>query len=192
MPNAAARGGRLERTRRPAIARRGARLALAAILISVPSAIVAHAQSPDQATGARDSGLPIGGTAGPLDAITDVRRSRGRAHDAHLGQRKAGRGEGTGAHRRHRGSPTRQSELRSRIRRLVHAERQRRDDRHDLVAGVWHSRGTDRDHEHSQRWRGTRRDTAMAGREARNAAVGAADSRRDLRWRTERHQRLSR
>src|SRR5688572_19951912 len=72
MPNAVARGRRLDRTRRSAIVRGGARLALAAILISVPSAIVAHAQSPTKPR-AREMGLPIGGTAGPLDAITDVR-----------------------------------------------------------------------------------------------------------------------
>src|SRR5688572_12023839 len=72
MPNAVARGRRLDRTRRSAIVRGGARLALAAILISVPSAIVAHAQSPTKPR-AREMGLPIGGAPGPLDAITDVR-----------------------------------------------------------------------------------------------------------------------
>ena len=66
------------------------------------------------------------------------------------------------------------------------------DDRDDVASGVGHPRRADRDHEHAQRRCRARRDSAVAGREARHAAVGTAHRRRDVRRWAERHQRLSR
>ena len=49
-------------------------------------------------------------------------------------------GQGPGAHRRHRRPSARQGERRPRVRRLVHAQRQRRDDGHHVAAGERHPR----------------------------------------------------
>ena len=60
-------------------------------------------------------------------------------------------------HRRHRHPAARQRISRSRLRRLVLAERQRRDDRHHLGRGIRLSRRPGHDHQHAQRRRGPRR-----------------------------------
>jgi L-aminopeptidase/D-esterase-like protein len=73
MPNAARSARPLLRAT-AAVSHLGARaligaLAVALTVVAAPSA---HAQAPAAKPRARDLGLPIGGTAGPLDAITDV------------------------------------------------------------------------------------------------------------------------
>ena len=70
--------------------------------------------------------------------------------------------------------------LPAQIRRVVHAQRQRRDDRNDVASGIWNTRRTDRDHEYAQRWCRARRDSAVASVAAGNAALGTASRRRDV------------
>ena len=121
------------------------------------------------------------------------RRRRGRPHDAHLRQRQARGRAGSRSHRRDRRASARQGEPRSGVRGVVHAQRQRRDDRHDVGPGERLPRGPDRHHEHAQRRRRARRDHQVGGlAKERAAAVVAARRRRDVRRKPERHQRLSR
>ena len=150
--------------------------AVIAIILLVPALL--QAQKPRE----RDLKLPIGGTPGPLDAITDVAGVEVGHTTLISGSGKLVVGQGPGAHRRHRRAPARQGQPRSGVRRLVHAERQRRDDRHDLGAGERAARRAGRDHQHAQRRRRARRDHPVGGRaEERAAAVVAAGRRRDLR-----------
>ncbi len=120
-------------------------------------------------------------------------RRGGGSYDAHLRQRAAGAGQGPGPHRRHRRASARQGQPRSGVRVVVHAERQRRDDRHDLGAGERAARRAGRDHQHPQRRYRPRRDHPLGGRpEERPAAVVAPGGGRNLRRHAQRHQRLPR
>ena len=58
----------------------------------------------------RDLKLPIGGTPGPLDAITDVAGVEVGHTTLDFGQRTARGRQGTGPHRRHRRAPPRQGQ----------------------------------------------------------------------------------
>ncbi len=120
------------------------------------------------------------------------RGGRGRSHHAHLGRRQARPWSGPGADRRHRRSSPRQGQPRPGLRRVVHSERQRRDDRDDLAPGKRDSRRPHRNHQHPQRGRRPRRHPGMAGHPARPSAVGPPGGGRDLRRPSQRHQRFPR
>ena len=122
-----------------------------------------HSRSRRERSRARVTSAPDRRHAGAARRDHRRRRRRGRPHDADHRQRQAGRRQGpvrTGVTVVH---PRGQGEHRSGVRRVVHAERQRRDDRHHLDRGERLPRGADRDHQHAQRRRGARRDPAMAG-----------------------------
>ena len=71
----------------------------ALVLVAIVFApAVLQAQKPRE----RDLGLPIGGTPGPLDAITDVAGVEVGHTTIISGQREAGRRDRSGPHRRHR------------------------------------------------------------------------------------------
>ena len=138
-------------------------LALLVALLTLSG--VLQAQKPRE----RDLKLPIGGTAGPLDAITDVAGVEVGHTTLISGSGKLVVGQGpvrTGVTDRASARPGQQ---RSRVRRVVHAERQRRDDRHDLDSGERVARGAGCDHQHAQRRRGARRDHSMGGLAARTS-----------------------
>ena len=130
----------------------------------------------------RELGLPIGGTPGPLDAITDVAGVEVGHTTLISGERPA---RAVARARCARASPWCIRGARPipiRCSRLVHPERQRRDDRDDVGAGERPARGAGRDHQHPQRRRRARRDHPLGSRiEERAAAVVAPGRRRDLR-----------
>ena len=162
-----------------------------AVLAALCGALLAAPTS--AAERARDLGVPFDGTPGPLNAITDV--AGVTVGQVTLIEDLAGRPQG--AHRRHRdpAARTRDAEH-SGLRRLVRAERQRRDDRHDLARGSRPARRPGDAHQHAQRRRGARRGDRLAGARRRRGCIGllvvAARRGRNLGRRPERHQRLSR
>ena len=99
---------------------------------------------------ARELGISalIGGRPGPLDAITDVNGVEVGHTTLIEGEGRPRRGEGPGAYRCDGRPPARQGERRSGVRRVVHAERQRRDDRHDVARGERDPRRPGRHHQH--------------------------------------------
>ena len=109
---------------------------------------------------AREMGLSavIGGTPGSLDAITDVAGVEVGHTTLISGTGRLDVGKGpvrTGVTIVH---PARQVLERSSVCRVVHAERQRRDDGYDLAPESWIPRRAHRHHQHPQRRRGARRD----------------------------------
>ena len=142
----------------------------------------------------RDLKLPIGGTPGPLDAITDVAGVEVGHTTLISGSGKLVVGKGPVRTGVTVDSSARQGQPRSGLRRLVHAERQRRDDRHDLDPGERAARRTGGDHQHAQRRRRARRDHPVGGRRGKNALqpwwLPVVAETYD--GGAERHQRLSR
>ena len=121
------------------------------------------------------------------------RGRRSRSDHAHFRKRKAGGRDGTGPHRRDGDPPARERPLGAGLRRLVHAQRQRRNDRHDLDPGERAARRAGGGDQYPQRRRRAGRHHRVGGfPEERAAAVVAAGRRRDLRRRSERHQWLPR
>jgi hypothetical protein len=105
-----------------------------------------------------DLKLPIGGTPGALDAITDVSGVEVGHTTLISGNGRLVIGKGpvrTGVTVIH---PRGKKKLRSSLRSVVHAEWQRRDDGNHMDSRERISRGTHRDHEHPQRRRRARRD----------------------------------
>ena len=66
---------------------------------------------------ARDLGIPLSGTPGTYDAITDVHGVEVGHATLITGEGRLVVGKGPGAHRRHRDPPARQGCARSRLRR---------------------------------------------------------------------------
>ena len=155
------------------------RVTAAAFTLAAAS-VPGSAQSAPAKPRARDLGLPIGGNAGPLDAITDVAGVEVGHTTLISGSGKLVVGKGpvrtgvTVIHPRGKGNP-------------------------DPVFGAWFTlngngemtgttwlqesgilEGPNRDHKHAQCWCRARRHPAVAGRQAWNAAVGVADRCRDL------------
>ena len=93
----------------------------------------------------RSTARPARSTRSPTSPGVEVGHD-----DADRGRRQARGRQGPGPHRRHRGPAARQG-LDPGLRRLVLAQRQRRDDRHDLGRGVRLPRRPGRDHQHAQR-----------------------------------------
>ena len=165
-------------------------LAIIAIMMRLASS--APAQSKARA---RDLGIPFDGTPGPLNAITDVQGVEVGYTTLISGSGKLKVGEGpvrTGV----TAVLPRGKNLvwRSGVRRMVFAERQWRDDRHDLGGRVRLSRRTGDDHQHPQRRRRARCCHPMARATCqgpgRQGVVGSAGGRRNLRWLLERHKWL--
>ena len=143
---------------------------------------------------ARELGIPFEGAPGPLNAITDVAGVAVGFTTLISGEGRLEVGKGpvrTGVSAilpRTTGRPG--------VRRLVRAERQRRDDRHDLGRGVRVRRRPDHDHQHPQR----RHRARCRGRVAEPApparggerGLAAAGGRGDLGRLPERRQRPSR
>ena len=121
---------------------------------------------------ARDLGIPFDGTPGSLNAITDV--SGVEVGITTLDIR-------SGENGRDRDPAARENVRRSGLLRLVLAERERRDDRHDVDRGSRLPRGRRLHHEHPQRRRRPRRGDRLVD-EAREAvsALVAAGRRGDL------------
>ena len=84
---------------------------------------------------ARDLGVPFDGTPGPLNAITDVAGVEVGLHHADRGRRRAEVGKGPVRTGVTAILPRGKASTDPVVRRLVLAERQRRDDRHDLDRG---------------------------------------------------------
>ena len=142
---------------------------------------------------ARDLGIPFDGKPGALNAITDVAGVT-VGHETlirDLPDERAVRTGVTAILPRGRESLTTMV-----YRRLARAERQRRNDRHDLARGKRFSRRPGNDHEHAQHRRSARgRDQVArrAGRRRRNRLLlVTAGGRRDLGRLAERRERLSR
>jgi hypothetical protein len=106
---------------------------------------------------ARDLGVPFDGTPGPNNAITDVKGVEVGHTTLISGSGKLKVGEGPVRTGVTAILPRGKIRQRRRLRRLVHAERQRRNDRHHLARRLRLSRRPHHDHQHAQRRRGARR-----------------------------------
>ncbi len=160
-------------------------------VLSLATASTALAQQPAKPR-ARDLGVPFDGTPGALNAITDV-------PGVEVGQVTIVSGGGplvvgTGPVRTGvtailpRGRDIGQSG----DGRLVHPERQRRDDGHHLDRGIRVPRRAGDDHQHPLGGRGARRRDRVAGAAPLRFRLVAADRRRDVGRQPQRHQRISR
>ena len=116
----------------------------------------------------------------------------GGPHHAHFGQRGAGGGEGPGAHRRHGGAAAGEGREAPGVRRLVLAQRQRRDDGHHLGPGIRVPGRSGHHHQYEQRGRGAGRGRRVAAQGQSRGGLVAAGGGRDVRRHAQRHQWLSR
>ena len=142
---------------------------------------------------ARDLGIPLDGTPGPLDAITDVRGvTVGHTTLIVRGRPPHGR-QGAGAHRCHGDLPAGPGRPVARVRRLVQPQRQRRDDRHGVDRRLRAALLPHRHHQHQQRRDGARRAHRVGRRPvARRPPLLPARGGGDVGRRPERHLRLPR
>ena len=145
---------------------------------------------------ARDLGVPFDGTPGPYNAITDVKGVEVGHTTLISGEGKLEVGKGPVRTGVTAILPRGKSQQRRRLRRLVHAERQRRNDRHHLGRGVRLSRRPRHDHQHPQCGSRARRRHRVEGEARRRRHGGllvvAARRRRNLGRLSQRHQRISR
>ena len=111
---------------------------------------------------ARDLGVPFDGTPGPLNAITDVAGVEVGHTTLIAGEGKLEVGKGPVRTGVTAILPRGKDSTRPGLRRLVLAQRQRRDDRHDLDRGVGLPRRAGADHQHAQRRRRARRGHRLA------------------------------
>ena len=106
---------------------------------------------------ARDLGIPFDGTPGPLNAITDVKGVEVGHATLISGEGKLKVGAGPVRTGVTAVLPRGKDVDRPGLRRLVLAQRQRRDDRHDLDRGVGLPRRPGHAHQHAQRRHRARR-----------------------------------
>ena len=146
---------------------------------------------------ARDLGIPFDGTPGPLNAITDVAGVEVGHTTLISGEGKLAGRQRPRSHRRHRRTSSRQRiDEQFRVLRMVVAQWQRGNDRHDLARRIGVSRRPCDDHQHAQRRRSTRRGDSMArvawSARCERLLVVAARCRGNVGRLAQRHQRFSR
>ncbi len=164
------------------------RMQMLVFSISLSISFLAAAQAKPRA---RQSGVPLEGTPGPLNAITDVA-------GVEVGHRTliSGTNVRTGVTAVW---PRGKASSDPVFRRLLLAERQRRHDRHALAGGIGLPGWAGADHQHAQRRGGSRRLSGMAGEEQTEARNECLRGRflhlphrgRNVRRLFERHQRIS-
>ena len=169
---------------------RTSRLLLPALAAFVTVYPELSAQAPARQR-ARELGIVIGTAAHRAEQRHHRRRRRaGRPRDDRA---RRGRVEGrrrSGAHRRHRGAAAPGHLVHGRLRRHLHAERRRRDDRDPLDPRPRDAGAPDPHHQHRQRRRRARRRHRLHDRAPSEARLGLpAGGGRDLGRHPQRHPR---